>query len=86
VVLPVGGIKEKILAARRAGIKDVILCVENKKDVDEINQEYLKGMQFHYVRHMHEVLTLALSNELVANPIKLETPNREKSKPESELV
>jgi len=86
VVLPVGGIKEKILAARRAGIKDVILCVENKKDVDEINQDYLKGMQFHYVRHMHEVLTLALSNELVANPIKLEAPNREKSKPESELV
>jgi ATP-dependent Lon protease len=86
VVLPVGGIKEKILAARRAGIKDVILCVENRKDVDEINQDYLKGMQFHYVRHMHEVLTLALSNELVASPIKLELPNREKSRPESELV
>lgn len=59
-VLPVGGIKEKILAAKRAGIKDVILCVENQKDVEEINKEYIKGVKFHYVRNMTEVLEFAL--------------------------
>lgn len=74
VVLPVGGIKEKILAARRANITEVILCHENRKDVEEINQEYLKGMTFHYVHHMHEVLKLALTNEKVKQPIKLEVP------------
>lgn len=84
VVLPVGGIKEKILAARRAGITDVILCRENKKDVEEINPDYLKGMNFHYVRHMHEVLTLALSDELVKNPVKVEVPAARKTS--SELV
>jgi ATP-dependent Lon protease len=56
----VGGIKEKILAAKRAGIKDVILCVENQKDVEEINKEYIKGVKFHYVRNMTEVLEFAL--------------------------
>ena len=52
--------QEKILAAKRAGIKDVILCVENQKDVEEINKEYIKGVKFHYVRNMTEVLEFAL--------------------------
>jgi len=59
-VLPVGGIKEKVLAAKRAGIKDVIMCAQNEKDVEEINKQYIKGMKFHYVTEMNEVLKLAL--------------------------
>lgn len=59
-VLPVGGIKEKILAAKRAGIKDVILCKQNEKDVEEINKAYIKGLKFHYVTEMKEVLAFAL--------------------------
>ena len=59
-VLPVGGIKEKILAAKRAGIKDVILCKQNEKDIEEINKAYIKGLRFHYVTEMQEVLQLAL--------------------------
>lgn len=59
-VLPVGGIKEKILAARRAGIKEVILCRENRKHVEEIEPEYIKGLSFHYVDRMEEVLQLAI--------------------------
>ncbi|MBR1882619.1 MAG: endopeptidase La [Muribaculaceae bacterium] len=59
-VLPVGGIKEKILAAKRAGITNIILCEQNKKDIDEINDIYLEGLTFHYVKYMNEVLQLAL--------------------------
>jgi ATP-dependent Lon protease len=59
-VLPVGGIKEKILAAKRAGIKEVILCKDNQKHVEEIEQEYIKGLKFHYVNKMDEVLVLAI--------------------------
>lgn len=59
-VLPVGGIKEKILAAKRAGVKEVILCRQNEKDVEEINPAFIRGMRFHYVREMKEVLQLAL--------------------------
>lgn len=59
-VLPVGGIKEKILAAKRAGIKEVILCWQNEKDIRDINPDYIKGMKFHYVREMSEVASLAL--------------------------
>ncbi len=59
-VLPVGGIKEKILAAKRAGIKEIILCADNKKDVDDIKSDYLKGLTFKYVTQMTEVLQLAL--------------------------
>jgi ATP-dependent Lon protease len=59
-VLPVGGIKEKLLAAKRAGIKEVILCSENRIDVDDIKQDYLKGLKFHYVSQMDEVLKLAI--------------------------
>lgn len=59
-VLPVGGIKEKILAAKRAGIKEIILCERNRKDIEEINERYLKGLKFHFVSEMHEVVQLAL--------------------------
>ena len=59
-LLPVGGIKEKILAAKRAGIKEIILCIDNQKDVNEIQQEYLDGLQFHFVRNMADALTIAI--------------------------
>jgi ATP-dependent Lon protease len=62
-VLPVGVIKEKILAAKRAGIKEIILCIDNKKDVEDIKEHYLKGLQFHYVSKMEEVLDIALLKE-----------------------
>jgi ATP-dependent Lon protease len=61
-VLPVGGIKEKVLAAKRAGLKDLILCWQNEKDVEEINPEYIKGMKFHYVKTMNQVIELALQD------------------------
>ncbi|MDQ3276766.1 MAG: endopeptidase La [Bacteroidota bacterium] len=61
-VLPVGGIKEKVLAAKRAGLKDIILCWQNQKDIDEINPEYIKGLRFHYVKMMKEVLEFALQD------------------------
>lgn len=60
-VLPVGGIKEKVLAARRAGLKEIIMCWQNEKDVDEINPQYIKGIKFHYVKTMQQVLELALT-------------------------
>jgi ATP-dependent Lon protease len=59
-VLPVGGIKEKILAAKRAGVKDIILCTQNEKDVLEINASYIKGLRFHYVSDMIDVIEKAL--------------------------
>ena len=68
-VLPVGGIREKILAAKRAGIKDIILCEENRKDINEIQPMYLTGMTFHYVKDIKEVLRLALTDEKVADAI-----------------
>ena len=64
-VLPVGGIKEKILAAKRAGITDIILSKENKKDIMEIKPLYLNGLTFHYVSTIKDVLDLALTNEIV---------------------
>ena len=66
-VLPVGGIKEKILAAKRANIKEIILCHENKSDIDEIKAEYLEGLSFHYVKEMSEVLEFALTDQSVKN-------------------
>ena len=68
-VLPVGGIKEKILAARRAGITDIIMCRDNKKDIDEIPEVYLKGVTFHYVENIQDVWDFALTDELVKNPV-----------------
>ena len=67
-VIPVGGIKEKILAAKRAGITDIVMCIDNRKDVEEINELYTKGLTFHYVRDIKEVLDFALLNEQVKNP------------------
>ena len=67
-VLPVGGIKEKILAAKRAGIKEIILCKDNQKDINEIKQDYLQGLTFHYVTEMEEVISLAIIDEKVKNP------------------
>ncbi|MBL7473190.1 endopeptidase La [Robertkochia sediminum] len=66
-VLPVGGIKEKILAAKRARIKEIILCEENRRDVEEIKEEYLKGLKFHYVKEMKEVIDIAITNQKVKN-------------------
>ncbi|WCO03045.1 endopeptidase La [Psychroserpens ponticola] len=70
-VLPVGGIKEKILAAKRARIKEILLCEDNKRDIEEINPLYLKGLKFHYVKEMSDVLELALTNQKVKNAKKL---------------
>ncbi len=70
-VLPVGGIKEKILAAKRAKIKEIILCEGNKRDIDEIKPEYLKGLTFHYVKDMIEVIEMALTKQMVKNAKKL---------------
>jgi ATP-dependent Lon protease len=69
-VLPVGGIKEKILAAKRANIKEIILCQENKRDIEEINPDYLKGLTFHYVDKMSEVIEIAITNQKVKNAKK----------------
>lgn len=68
-VMPVGGIKEKILAAKRAGIKDIIMCQKNSKDVDQINPDYIKNIRFHYVKNMIEVVELALQKTKVKNAI-----------------
>ena len=68
-VLPVGGIKEKILAAKRAGIKEIILCVDNEKDILDIKKDYLKDLTFHYVENMLEVLEVALTSQKVKNAI-----------------
>ncbi len=70
-VLPVGGIKEKILAAKRANIKEIILCKSNRKDILEIKEDYIKDLKFHYVTDMQEVVNLALTKDKVKNPIDL---------------
>ena len=67
-VLPVGGIKEKILAAKRAGITDIGMCQENEKDINEIPEMYLKGVKFHYVENVQDVWDFALTNEMVEHP------------------
>lgn len=79
-VLAVGGIKEKILAAKRAGIKEIILCVDNKKDIEDIKKEYIKDLKFHYVEQMIDVVKLALLKEKVSNPIDLTVKVKEKKK------
>ena len=81
-VLPVGGIKEKILAAKRAGITDIVMCQENEKDILEIPEMYLKGVQFHYVENVQDVWNFALSDEIVDNPLKFEI-EEEKDKDKS---
>ncbi|WP_339894146.1 endopeptidase La [uncultured Algibacter sp.] len=70
-VLPVGGIKEKILAAKRARIKEILLCEDNRRDIEEIKPEYLKGLTFHYVTDMSDVIKFALTNQKVKNAKKI---------------
>ena len=70
-VLPVGGIKEKILAAKRAKIKEILLCEDNRKDIEEIKEDYLKGLTFHYVSDMSEVIDVAVTKQKVKNAKKL---------------
>ena len=65
--MPVGGIKEKILAAKRAKIKEIILCKDNEKNILDIDDSYLKGLTFHYVSNMKEVIDLAITNQKVKN-------------------
>jgi ATP-dependent Lon protease len=77
-VLPVGGIREKILAAKRAGVKEIILCSENEKDINEIKPAYLKGLKFHYVDDIKEVLEIALLKQKVKNPRKFTVPKEKK--------
>ena len=77
-VLPVGGIKEKILAAKRAGIKDIILCEDNRKNIEEIQPLYLQGLTFHYVKDIKEVLALALTDEKVADAIDFTVKEEDK--------
>ncbi len=80
-VLPVGGIQEKVLAARRAGIKTIIMCRQNEKDVMEMKEEYRKGLDFHFVGWAHEVLSLALLREKVKKPIDLSIPAKGEKNP-----
>lgn len=77
-MLPVGGIKEKILAAKRAGITDIVMCCENKKDIEEIPNVYLEGVNFHYVENVQDVWDFALTDEIVDNPLKFEIEENEK--------
>jgi ATP-dependent Lon protease len=70
-VLPVGGIKEKILAAKRADIKEIILCKANRKDIEDIEERYIKGLTFHYVEEMMEVVEMALLEQKVKKPLKI---------------
>ena len=79
-VLPVGGIKEKILAAKRAGITDIIMCQENEKDILEIPEMYLKGVTFHYVENVLDVWKIAITNETVDNPLVFEIDEEKEKK------
>ena len=81
-VLPVGGIKEKILAAKRAGITDIIMCQANEKDIEEIPEQYRKGLTFHYVENVADVWKFALTDELVDNPIDFTIPEDKEQKEE----
>ena len=77
-VLPVGGIKEKILAAKRAGITDIVMCQVNQKDIEDIPEQYRKGLTFHYVENVAEVWKFALTDEKVDNPIDFTIEEEEK--------
>jgi len=80
-VLPVGGIKEKILAAKRAGITDIILCEDNRKDIEEIDEMYLRGLSFHYVVTILDVLDFALLKEQVERPIQFKFEEKDPPQP-----
>ncbi|TLV00243.1 endopeptidase La [Dyadobacter luticola] len=85
-VLPVGGVKEKILAARRAGVKEIILCIKNKKDVEEVPANYIKDLSFHYVDQIDEVLAYALLPDKVKNATTFIFPEERREKEESGYV
>ena len=78
-VLPVGGIKEKLLAARRAGIREIIMCSKNQKDLEEISEQYLRGLKIHFVDHVPEVLEIALTKQKASDPIKFILPEKAKA-------
>ncbi|MDH5367853.1 MAG: endopeptidase La [Cyclobacteriaceae bacterium] len=78
MVLPVGGIKEKILAAKRAGIKEIVMCKKNKRDIDEIDEMYIKGLNIYYVETVDEVLNIALMKEKVKKPMSFTYPEEKK--------
>ena len=82
-VLPVGGIKEKILAAKRAGITDIVMCAENRKDIEEIPEVYLKGVNFHYVENVQDVWQFALTDEKVDDAMVFEVEENENKKSEA---
>ena len=75
-VLPVGGIKEKILAAKRSKIKEIILCEENKKDIEEIHESYLKGLKFYFIKEMKEVIEISVTNQIVRGAKNFTTPKK----------
>jgi ATP-dependent Lon protease len=77
-VLPIGGVKEKILAAKRAGITDIIMCEQNRKDVADIESHYLQGLKIHYVNSMLEVIDIALTQQKVKNPVNLSLADADK--------
>ena len=79
-VLPVGGIKEKILAAKRAGITDILMCADNRKDIEEIPAMYLEGVNFHYVENIQNVWDYALLDEKVANAVHFDIEEDKKEK------
>jgi ATP-dependent Lon protease len=85
-VLPVGGVKEKILAARRAGVREIILCQKNRKDVEEVPKNYIKDLSFHYVDQIDEVLAIALLPEKVKNPTEFVFPDDKKENENSGLT
>ncbi|MEO6686863.1 MAG: S16 family serine protease, partial [Dyadobacter sp.] len=85
-VLPVGGIKEKILAARRAGVREIIMCSKNRKDVEEVPANYIKDLTFYYVDKVDEVLAIALLPEKVSNATTFVFPDEKKEKEESGYV
>jgi len=85
-VLPVGGIKEKILAANRAGVREIILCSRNRKDIEEINQHYIKDLTFHYVDTVEQVIEVALLPETVRQPMKFVFPDERDHRSETEKV
>ena len=82
-VLPVGGIKEKILAAKRAGITDIVMCKDNRKDIEEIPEMYLKGVSFHYVEDVQDVWQFALTDEKVDDAMIFEVEENENKKSEA---
>ena len=82
-VLPVGGIKEKILAAKRAGITDIVICQANKKDIEDIPEIYRKGVNFHYVETVADVWNFALTQEKVDAPIDLTVKETKEKQQES---